>query len=381
MMSEQLYKVIQTPHVGRSVVSNQQIAPGKKMLVTSLALSPIAHTIFRSYRREVCAWCFGYDRGREWKVRQYFTLAGVIFCSDGCKNQWREVVGDVGFDAYVNFRRLIVSTRGRGDSLLNRSQWKQNSLEDAKRDETSEGVPNAEMIKKSWSDADSLASLICGARTDEKLRKLHLREMRKILDQPSDPDSLEFFLTGTLHLFRALSVSGQVDQALPENHILPELMDLVADETAYPSMCSLEIHVRSYLQLLACLPEPLLPFISASLCQELVRRASHNAFSIRPSEGDDGEQSGEMAGWGIWPEASIFNHSCEPNLRKERIGRIWRFSGASHKRAEEGEEMCISYLGGDEKDMTLATRRAKLQEGWGFICACKRCVHEGLKGV
>lgn len=79
-------------------------------------------------------------------------------------------------------------------------------------------------------------------------------------------------------------------------------------------------------------------------------------------------------GWAIYPTASYFNHSCRPNINKRRIGSAWEFTTAES--LPEGEQCCISYLGGDEKELTVTERRQRLKEAWGFTCMCQRCQHE-----
>ncbi|RMZ89564.1 hypothetical protein DV736_g3223, partial [Chaetothyriales sp. CBS 134916] len=154
-------------------------------------------------------------------------------------------------------------------------------------------------------------------------------------------------------------------------------MSLVPDSDVFKSTSALvdavseEEYIQAYRFLLKFRDD-----ISAGRCQELVSRASHNAFSIRPT--NDGEQSGEFLGYGVWPEASFFNHSCRPSVRKARDGRLWSFWVDEEQGVvEAGQELCITYLGGDEKELSVEERRKRLQDEWGFRCCCPRCVEEG----
>ena len=88
-------------------------------------------------------------------------------------------------------------------------------------------------------------------------------------------------------------------------------------------------------------------------------------------EGEDEEPGSEILGFGLWPSASYWNHSCSPNVRKQRHGRAWRFW--ADRQVETNEELCISYLGGDEKQMSVGQRRERLKSWWGFDCACRKC--------
>ncbi|KAI9487910.1 hypothetical protein BDB00DRAFT_850978 [Zychaea mexicana] len=79
----------------------------------------------------------------------------------------------------------------------------------------------------------------------------------------------------------------------------------------------------------------------------------------------------ELLGWGIYPSAVYFNHSCKANVKKIRDGRNMVFI-AKHD-IEQGEEACISY--GCIED-SVQERRKRLLEHYHFICACTRCEEE-----
>ena len=126
----------------------------------------------------------------------------------------------------------------------------------------------------------------------------------------------------------------------------------------------------------------------------LMHKVGANAIALHDEEQTDGdqrvagEQGGEQAGeqggddttsaWALFPALSMLNHSCAPNVE-------WRFNTAGDGRAtvcvrtlralEAGEELTVSYLpprllepGRDGE------RKAKLRDGFGFVCACSRCI-------
>ncbi|RMD42439.1 hypothetical protein DV735_g2637, partial [Chaetothyriales sp. CBS 134920] len=244
---------------GRGVYSRQRLAAGTHILTTTPDQSPIAHVVLRIYRKEVCAWCFAYDRGRVWKHRRH----GFAFCNlETCYPPWLD----------QNQGRLTVSS-----------------------------------------------SSPCG---------------------PVDADIAHFLL----------SDNGS-----------ESLLSLVADTAVFKPGAAQE--------------GPGLSIPSAERSQELVSRAAHNAFSIRPT--NDGDQSGEFLGYGVWPEASFFNHSCRPTVRKARQGRCWAFWVDGEREIGPGQELTITYLGGDERELTVEERRKRLQDEWSFRCCCPRCVEEG----
>lgn len=81
----------------------------------------------------------------------------------------------------------------------------------------------------------------------------------------------------------------------------------------------------------------------------------------------------ENLGSAMYPSASYFNHSCEPNVLKMRQGRTIRF--VTSRDIHKGEELCISY---GDTDREVGERRRMLKEWWGFDCDCIRCRRELL---
>jgi len=232
-------------------------------------------------------------------------------------------------------------------------QFKQNG--DAQMEEN---FFNSHDAAERWKQAAEIGAQVCEARQQVKLSKNQKKLLRQQSEVKVDPDILSFLYSTALN-------------ATPDSE--SALMALADNPDVYQT-ASLEQHTKAYGLLLTLLPSGLLENIRANLCHEYVSRASHNAFSIRPTA--DGDHSGEFLGYGVWPEASFFNHSCRPNLRKSREGRQWSFWTASDTDIEEGDELCITYLGGEERDLTISQRRDKLKEEWGFWCRCQRCIQE-----
>lgn len=324
---------------GRGVFARKALPAGTHLLTTSLPLSPTAHVILRPYRREVCAFCFAYDRGREWKVRPPRT--SLSFCKDECYEQWGERHGEEGLEAYVIFEAFVQKQSKQHDDT---------EMEDTFFD-------HAQAVAR-WGQATLTGEHLLAARKATRPSKEQKRLIRTHSEAKVDPDILSFLLSTAL--------TARASQSTPA------LLALEENPRVYET-ASLEEHIKAYHLLLAILPLEVLPNVRSDLCHEYVSRASHNAFSIRPTA--DGNHSGEFLGYGVWPEACFFNHSCRPNVRKSRDGREWSFWASTD--IQEGEELCITYLGGEEKDLDVEQRRDKLKTEWGFWCGCKRCIKEG----
>lgn len=339
--SSELFAVLPIANAGRGVIVKQDIPAGTVVLDSD---GPVAHVIFRSYKKEVCAQCFEYDRGRTLPVRDNDT--GKVFCSLRCQSKWIEANDVVAVEAWKALYALVQS---QSKNLLNSAEAPTGSKPDPTAIETAweEAVKQSALSDKLHDEDSPLPPQARRTQTRNKVKS------RKI-----DPDVLSFLLSGILY-HRQHPDLWQDD-----------VQCLAADDQPYKNEQDLTTHCNSFMQLNADLPLTILSADTADVCRTLAHVGSHNAFGIR-SGSEDGE---EYMGYSLYPSASYFNHSCSPNIIKRRIGTCWEFWSARDIAA--GDECCITYLGGDEKDLTVNERRARLEEVWGFVCMCKRCIEE-----
>jgi hypothetical protein len=75
---------------------------------------------------------------------------------------------------------------------------------------------------------------------------------------------------------------------------------------------------------------------------------------------------------GLFNYASFFNHDCFANV--DTIREISSICMVAKKNLEEGEMLCINYLGSTVLKDHIS-RRNDL-ESWGFACQCPRCISE-----
>lgn len=97
---------------------------------------------------------------------------------------------------------------------------------------------------------------------------------------------------------------------------------------------------------------------------ELVLRDECNGFAYW--------KGGECYGCSIIPRASMFNHSCTPNVVKAH-GTGWRMTFTTLRNVPAGTELCISYVG---LDALGKDRRESLRDQFGFDCQCVKCERE-----
>ncbi|GEQ67247.1 hypothetical protein JCM33374_g911 [Metschnikowia sp. JCM 33374] len=136
----------------------------------------------------------------------------------------------------------------------------------------------------------------------------------------------------------------------------------------YPYLLESYVNIYKFVRLVS--PETWLPFVTPQNIRDIIGRNLTNAFGTWSDVTQEGEGR-EYFGFGVYPSASFFNHSCDNNLKKKRSGSGYEFT--TLKEIYPGEELCISYgLNGGEK---VAERQEFLRE-WFFSCGCKKCDFE-----
>jgi hypothetical protein len=339
-----LFEVRHTPTAGRAVFAIQDIPEGTLVWRSEdITLS----VLLREYRREVCAQCFGYDNGRDLNIRD--KTVGFAFCAKACQDTWREGNGEVGVQAWTAVENLI----------------RKRCKEDSDMVDVDLPRPQSRDIKQAWENVAAPADLIRIAREGEQTRsegeepaaqvtKQHKKALAKALQGQITPDVMSFCVSGIV--WRYLH---------PERW--ERVLALAADKTPYHSSEDLRAFIRAYLHLLAILPLTLLPLVTAESMITLSSRDSHNSFGIRSLE----DEGSEFFGYGCWPAASYFNHSCGPNVEKNREGQAWYFRAG--RNIGKGDELCITYLSGEERRLSRGQRMLRLKKTWGFDCMCARC--------
>ncbi|EFQ30836.1 hypothetical protein CGRA01v4_12900 [Colletotrichum graminicola] len=349
------FEIRDTPTAGRAVFATRDIV-ANTLLWRSDDLT--VSSLLQEYRREVCGRCFAYNYGRDLRIQDH--TVGFAFCSDECQRTWRQENGEVGVRAWAEVKKLA----------------KRKSKEDSELVDIDLPRPTPEEIAQAWNATKTQADLILTFRmaelTDDieggpqnlalngngngngPVTKQHRKAVQKALQLPVHADIMGFCVSGII---------AQYQTPQRWEHVL----SLAVDPTPYSSADDLRAFTHTYLHLLAVLPPPLLPFTTPQSLLTLSSRDSHNAFGIRSLE----DEGSELFGHGCWPAASYFNHSCGPNVDKRREGRAWEFRAS--RDVGKGEQLCITYLGGEEKAMPRETRMSTLRRNWGFECGCKRC--------
>jgi hypothetical protein len=354
-----LFEIRQTLHSGRAIFATQDI-PKDTVVLSSDKTSIVV--IVRQYRREICAQCFAYELGRNLKLRDAPT--NFSFCGVICYETWRLATGEIGIQAWTELETYIKSKGGKGvNGIVNDAPEPTDGDGDISMGDHPRH-PSKEEIDNLWTSVKDTAQLIRESRHGANLRS-NRRAVQSAQNVVPHADSLYFLLSGILLHFQSISVKEPRQTSAWDAHV-----SLSPDRCPYLSAAHLRRHVHGYLQLLTILPVELLPSINPEVCRQTVMHDVHNAFGIRSLD----DTGSEFFGWAVWPYASYFNHACASNIGKDRRERTWSFWTRSDVKA--GEELTISYLGGDENDLTVEERGQTTDSIWGFICACARCLSE-----
>ena len=242
--SGEYFSVQEVKGAGRGAVARCGIVAGTCVLESE---NPVAHVIFYQYRKEVCAHCFHYDRGRALPFRDQ--AVGKVFCTAECHHAWLKDQGELGVEAWQNLHAFI-HTKAKNISIQQDHDFR----------------PGDEAQSSTWQHAEEIASLQRKGRCDSvansgpgiKAEKSYRQALYHTWRQTLDPDILGFLLSGILYYHKH-----------PDKW-RKSVSTLAKDATPYRSTNDLEVHCNSFLQLTAVQPHSLLSSVTPEVCQELI---------------------------------------------------------------------------------------------------------------
>ena len=111
----------------------------------------------------------------------------------------------------------------------------------------------------------------------------------------------------------------------------------------------------------------LMNIVPVEMYDRIIRILHLNCITITYNEED--------VATGLFGLASMFNHSCDPNV--EMLDKMEDKSGFARFHClhdvEVGEELCIQYAG---KNDSYEDRQQYLMWNYGFQCQCKKCIRD-----
>lgn len=337
-------RIAATEFGGRGYFSSRPIPKDTEILRCN---GPYTGVIFKPFKKEVCAYCFDDDNGRTQKIKlESPTVAtkksqpaygGVYFCTTECRDSWLKT---------IDFDGLIADA-------LNAIETSCSAKKTSGNIEMNYATGNAD-VDATWKEVEQ-------QQCSKKSNNTHQLESEEY-------DTARMISIVLVKKYRALHKAIMVD----EWNMFSELQSNEAELLKkYPAM--LQSYIKVYEFLHATMPKVLRPYLSTDLVRHCVGKEAGNAFGLwqLPLHLES-----ECMGSNLFPEASFFNHSCDPSVRKERIGRDMVFT--TTRDILPNEQLYISY--GMLNNLGWKERVEQLNSQWHFICGCPRCETEKTGG-
>lgn len=410
-------KVTHLPGKGRGYVATTDIPAGAVVHVSE----PLATAVSQEWTVETCMWCFDFSYPKKqkvkaldeqesiellsrWKLIQSGKKKGkgnssmnlfkdIVFCSQECKQRCKSQ----GYQMEEWYRTLGIHYRMELElkkSLSNdinvpvlessvdikdvHSKWIDVNDDEALTawlDYAWDVLTKDLDLYKEIDDNDKTMCRLIASCISRKMS-----EDERII-QPADSDSPKFkdLLTiqnNELPYFRSHLPPNHAKK-LPLNFNKKEGLSFLPSEIL-EVMTLYSFFSRALNQDLSQVPT--LAGVSHSLFRSIYFRERSNSFGlweigdIEIAKGGGGVADDlELLGWGLYPSAVYFNHSCDANVYKLRDGRTIKF--IARRMIEKDEEACISYGSVGE---SFDERRSRLLENYHFLCHCTRCIREEL---
>ncbi|KAJ8503091.1 hypothetical protein ONZ45_g11159 [Pleurotus djamor] len=335
MISHSQYRLQSTVYGGRGLFATEDIPSNSLVLRCD---EPYAWVIYKKFRKEVCAECFSLgseDIG-----------FGLWFCSEKCRDVWAATRGDQCLRVMSAIERTI-------DKLHANLQTRKKVVEHLDMDPKRLSGDDINIL---WKGSEDQVNNI---RQSTPLSELEL-------------DTARFVASAMIRRWQE-DESGQAYQG-PKWKDLLNLQDneevhIASHHEVLDSWIRIYAFLRHRLSMVSSkLPPALIKLLETSTPVRAVLARDHgNVFGIF-EEGRVGDEEAEMLGFGMYPEASYFNHSCKPNVRKVRRGRVMEFW--TTRAIQTGQELCTNYI---DVAASVEERRTELRDKWYFDCGCERC--------
>lgn len=392
------------PGKGRGYKATTYIAAGTVIHVSE----PLATTVSQEWTPETCMWCFNFSYPKkqkvkvmslqeeilisnEWKIpnkkNSGSLFKDMLFCSESCRD---------AFKAHDSKSCILASNYRLDQEYKLSSNYKINALSASVNSQNMESISwfdvnNDEALtiwlNDAWDCLTANADLYRGIEdTDRAMcRFIAACIARKNVDQVQFEELLVIQNNELAHFRSHLGSSTLYPE---RNGQLPLLKNGTDKKEAILSILPAEvldvIALYSFFDRALTSPlnnVPTLESVNHQLFRSIFFRERANSFGLWEL-GDSGISLAdggvtddlELLGWGIYPSAVYFNHSCDANVIKVREGRNMKF--IARRMIDKDEEACISYGSvGEDVD----SRRARLLSHYHFICQCSRCIHEDLQ--
>ncbi|KIM28859.1 hypothetical protein M408DRAFT_69074 [Serendipita vermifera MAFF 305830] len=270
---------------------------------------PAASVVTKKFRKEVCAWCYSYTINSNHKIK-VSTREGrgvAWFCQIECRDYWMDSIGGIGWDATCAFENGLGRTKG---PCLQQE----------------DGPCSLEEIETLWESALKEGESILSKRR----AKPQLIPKTATLPADVDIDDARFILSACISFTKSKELLGLVRGLVPT----------LTPYTKSKNTLYLHIHIYHYILSVLDTTSPILESVTSINIATLVTRDAGNSWGIW----DESLAGDELFAYCLYPAASLFNHSCSPNLLRHRNGRTSSY--CTKEDVANGSELCVSYLKG-----------------------------------
>lgn len=400
------------PGKGRGYTAAKTIATGTVVHISD----PYATTVSQEWIPETCMWCFSFSYPKKQKIKVIdekeqvellnewkfliektkpkrkstpkLIFKDILFCSNECKNEFKQYLPYWKDVLAMNYRlELEYAKSCQMEDNLSTTITLPETFEkwvDLNDDEALSGwleqawdvLTDDLGLHKEIDDTDRAMCRLIGAcilhKNNEDNNKLKFADLLVIQN-----NELIHFRTHFSPLY------PQYPQQLPSlyhltNETKKNILLRIIPKQVIETMAVYCFFARSLTTSLANMSVPMLENVNHALFRSIFFREKSNSFGLweMSKTGENGMNDGvsddlELLGWGIYPSAVYFNHSCDANVLKVRDGRQMKF--IARRMIEKGEEACISYGNVGEE---LDARRSRLLEHYNFLCQCTRCLED-----
>ncbi|KAL9547652.1 hypothetical protein MBANPS3_006070 [Mucor bainieri] len=378
------------PGKGRGYKATTTIAAGTVIHVSD----PLATTVSQEWIPETCMWCFNFSYPKKQKVkvmtvqqeaalmRQWNVptkknsgslFKDMLFCSESCKSLFQQ--HDKASLIVASHYRLEQQHKSSGNHATDEPIPAQahQSIESVPWIDVNNDESLTLWLEDTWdciTACDDLHREIDDS--DKAMCRLIAACIARKHDNPDHFEELLVIQNNELAHFRShYTASTAYPNKVNQLSILKEgvnkreaLLSILPAEVQ-DVMALYSFFARALIKPLHQVPA--LPKVDHRLFRSIYFRERANSFGLWEL-GDSGVSLAdggvtddlELLGWGIYPSAVYFNHSCDANVVKVREGRHMKF--IARRMIEKGEEACISYgsVGEDDKQADLILRALEL---------------------
>jgi hypothetical protein len=288
-LSSSYFTLLQTPRGGRSLFATVPIPANTLIHISHV---PCASVIYREFRKVVCSWCFSHKNngGSGWCVSGAQGNARERFCGEVCRDRWMADGLRCG------------GLREKADNAIDAAIRKMNKSKTTSMSQPDVGADGQSDITVEITQTILDAAWIAAGRKATLMTQLDEMEL----------EIARFVSSALVQLLATSIFQGTISDTPPSILALQE--NELPHTQQRPYILPTHIRIFQFLRTaMSSIPE-MRTYVSVDAngkgwVRNILSRDAGNSFGIwEQTEGGDPDER-EMFGWGIWSDASFFNHS------------------------------------------------------------------------